>query len=241
MNMIGYVGGNWVNWVDPLGLFFISGCSKQKNNDLKVIGEQSNVDGSYDLLLTQKADNSCELFVTLKLKFNFIDYMGFKWEEKNKQRWKRDFIKQVTDFWSDKFKIVETEKASCCKCKNGISIKIFIDEVKKKPHYKVNIKIANEYWSKSLRNSNVNHILRTITLKSVISDKNPYVKPNKTENHEVGHLFHLIDEYIPGHEFFNDKNSIMNQGSEVRKRHYKPFVEWINEKIGGDSCKYKTL
>ena len=50
---------------------------------------------------------------------------------------------------------------------------------------------------------------------------------------KIGHMQGVNDEYAEAmHDPYNtDYNSIMNEGEEIKPRHYKYFQEWIDDKL----------
>jgi hypothetical protein len=59
--------------------------------------------------------------------------------------------------------------------------------------------------------------------------------------HEFGHTIGLPDEYGGWAEALGtgwDKPSIMNLGNELRPRHYQPFADLLNLKLGSGRCGY---
>lgn len=78
---------------------------------------------------------------------------------------------------------------------------------------------------------------------NVISDMNIYL--NISENtiaHGFGHVLGLYDEYdggfIENHMFWHDDGShqkdttaLMNSGTQLRKRYFKPFLNAVNKHI----------
>jgi hypothetical protein len=51
--------------------------------------------------------------------------------------------------------------------------------------------------------------------------------------HEFGHMIGLPDEYRRGSEHRNDKASVMNYGTTIRRRHLEHFVEWARPHVEG--------
>ena len=217
---------------------------------------------AYNLHLWEtKSRGTCVLVVQMNIEFKFLHHLHYKndnkmkWDEKEKKKYIIEWVKLVKKIWEDKYKIFP-KKGSCCNsCKNGTTVEFSFNTSIDSKNNNVNW-THNVYKSKydSSNSTNVGRNIVTGANFSLLVGGSPEPLTDSKQIpavHEFGHMLGLHDEYkinkneyrkgyITLKDWNDDKLSIMNEGHEVRPRHYVPFSNWMTKKLKNDKkpCSY---
>lgn len=183
-----------------------------------------------------------EIIVTQKWKYIWQtpsqQYVS-DWQPDEQDKFLLDTRDLIQRFWNDKIyftaKSVQGKKSAFADNYAGtkFNVRVDIQKVISREHWTV---FVQKVWQGSTLKPIVRWNQREITLTSRdtrevavdLPDKSAY-NIQYTVAHEFGHALGNVgyakeargDEYVLGHPFFHDTDSIMCIGNEVRRRHYR--------------------
>lgn len=249
MNLYQYVRSNPVTNTDPSGAVTIpsySRWSKAVASENDVTAGPDGVNDAYNLrLMEEKAGpnkGTCTLYVHLTLQFQFSKGTQAWRSDAEKKAWMASYVSAVESAWSNKHTIARTSDSECdCPCWRGTTVRVIIKPLFEGSH-------TEEHWELSVRKiapgdfwtSSVYGGLGNVYLDS--EDLVPKPSGQRGAVHEFGHMLGLKDEYAGARGgvswWTGDTSSAMNNGEDVRPRHYTPFSEWMTSKVSRKGCKY---
>jgi len=214
---------------------------------------------------------SGRLEIKVNVNFNFVNglptsFVGKKgqsekWDKKEIEKWKNDFISLIEGRWGGKYHFINTSIP-------GVTsyVDVEIEEVTKDWHYQLNVtKIPKGSW----KGSSIAHY--TDSSKKALKQKNKHFGTLDSEDlsfankgakekqkgaiHEFGHMIGLGDEYADGKTGISHaamvktalgtvlkegiSNDIMSAGDSIEKQHYITFLEALQKITSDKDWKYK--
>lgn len=157
--------------------------------------------------------DKCVLRITLRIKLVFDSSIS----EADKTAAKNLWEAAIEDTWTDKFNLIQ--KDGSCRCKQ-YKVVVDVQWVESGQHHTVDVDPGND---------------RSNMTQWYIEDG------GQTAAHEAGHMFGNPDEYsepdrCPDRDVHTD-NTIMGSGSEVKRRHYQRWADWISNRT---CCDYSV-
>jgi len=190
-------------------------------------------------------DKTGTILVQLKWKYSWATSKGTKrWTFTEKAAFHQAADKLIWQIWSDKITLNVGGSSELAKKYKSKGLKVNFD---------IRWVISGAHWDVSVtkipvgkfKGSSVNWNKREATLDT--EDINPVVRKNAGKSHTqypVAHEFgHAVgnsifasskmhgDEYKQSSSYFSDKSSIMNIGSQIRKRHIDYILSQLNGMI----------
>lgn len=210
---------------------------------MRVFGETDRMNVMLDTDLKQ-------IVVTQKWKFDWRrklkDWANENWNERNKDRFKREAIEVIQRMWSSKVYATITGNSPFAQAYSDMqfTVRISIEETFSTGHWNV---VVYKTPRAQPQRAYVSWHSKTIRLTTEDVQNNPRTIVNKQKQpvgvtkqygvaHEFGHALGNIaayntgDEYPSNSPYFDDFDSIMNIGNEVRHRHYG-YVTQLLEKM----------
>ncbi|MBB94777.1 MAG: hypothetical protein CML68_09265 [Rhodobacteraceae bacterium] len=196
------------------------------------------------------------IFVQQKWEYTFVEQAGVsKWTSKEKTDFHTAADKSIWARWSGKFKLTCTGKSDFARAFKDTVFNVSFDikNVKSGGHWKVTVTKVPK-GSKS-PTSSVNWGNQTIKLDSEDTKLKDLLKTGKDKDkqspfaHEFGHAVGNSkhgpaahgDEYKAGAANFADKKSMMNIGTELRKRHADHLIGELNKMIKDTTWTVKSV
>lgn len=191
------------------------------------------------------------VWITQKWKCNFwdINRKNKKWTEVEKTHFKRRIRALIQDIWSDKaYVAVYSQSGTKFNVTYGgtiFPVKINIEFVGGGEHWTINIGKVDDInqdqsficWER--REAYIsNFSLRKCHYDELVGMDNPGAS-FWSAAHEFGHMLgnssalspDMGDEYPTAHRFHGDLCSIMNNGSEIRRRHFRHIKDLLQTMI----------
>lgn len=176
------------------------------------------------------------LEIKMVLQFQFVDGDGGSWTAGEKNTFAHGFVDSVVAMWSEKFRITTTSTVPVELARNvGVvfDFPYYIDGWHSDDDFELEVKkiSTGTFQTSSCAYSDGNSFLDSEDLSPVNKGAS---MPQRAAVHEFGHMLGLRDEYPEANSnmsHVSDKDSIMNVGETVRKRHYAPFAAWLTDKF----------
>lgn len=206
-----------------------------------ITGGALKISDAYDLLLIQKTNGDYELRLFMKLQFFFKDDGINRWSKSDKQAFIKSWKKRVRQIWDGHtLKTLSNNK----QVKLNLSFETQIDGIMF-DHWEITVK---KVPPGSVFRSFVRPGMKDVTLTE--NDNGVTVRKVRksgsyqqiTSAHEFGHMIGLDDEYGPlfggnAGKHNSDYASVMNIGSNVRKRHTVYLLNWLNKALTQNNIK----
>ena len=200
----------------------------------EIIAERRNVrygsNGFYDIRLLREGADALLIEVALSFFFRFIPFGAdprITWTQQERDFFMAEWLRQIPAAWNQRNHTTL----------NGSNLSIaFICSVQQVA--------LNTQWQANVMKLESRNAYRTSAVwldqypenYDAKFDSNDDVLKSRDRRqtamiHEFGHMLGLGDEYKREDPNYNDKDSIMNIGAQVRGRHLAHFVNWATQNI----------
>lgn len=211
---------------------------------MRVFGETDRMNVMLDTDLKQ-------IVVTQKWKFDWRrklkDLANANWNERNKDKFKREAVEAIQRMWSSKVYVTISGNSAFAQAYSEMQfiVRISIEETFSKGHWDVIVYKTHpsenqgayvSWYNKTIRltSEDVLNVPRTI-----FDRQKQYSGLTKQYGiaHEFGHAMGNVKAYNTGDEYyrdsphFDDFESIMNLGNEVRHRHYGYVIQLLEKML----------
>lgn len=206
-----------------------------------ITGGGLKVSDAYDLILVQKSSSEYELRLFMKLQFFFKDDGINRWSKADQKKFIVDWENIVRKIWDGYIlKILANGKTIKLKLEFEIQIAGFMFD-----HWEITVKktppgaVFRSFVRPGMKDVTLTENDNGITVRNVRA-KGGFKQV--TSAHEFGHMLGLDDEYgvlfggVKG-SFDTEYNSIMNIGSDVKKRHMNHLIIWLNKALINNGIK----
>lgn len=200
----------------------------------EIIAEERNIrhgsNGFYDLRLRRQSNEAMLITVALSVFFRFIPNgadQSITWAQAERDSFGREWLRQIQGIW-------DRQNHTSYR---GFNVSLgFICDIRQEDE--------NSQWQANVMKLKSRAAFRTsaVCLNCYADDydakfdsnddvEKPGGRRQTAMIHEFGHMLGLADEYKSDSTHYEDKNSVMNLGAEVRDRHLAHFVNWAKPHI----------